>query len=92
MLLEPVSSSPKTSGFTKIYSFPLQSKLLGLVIMISSKEWLLTAWSLSGMGEDGQATYFSSGPLVGYMAGAYPCFNDMKRLESCHSPLARTSV
>ena len=28
-----------------------------------------------------------SGSLVGYTAGAYPCFNDMKRLGSCHSPL-----
>ena len=23
---------------------------------------------------------------MGYTAGAYPCFNDVKRLGSCHSP------
>ena len=34
----------------------------------------------------------SSKPLVGYTVGAYPCFNDVKRLRSCHFPLARTSV
>ena len=31
----------------------------------------------------------STGPLVGYTAGAHPCFNDVKRLRSCHSPLSR---
>ena len=27
-----------------------------------------------------------SGFLVEYAAGAYPCFNDVKPLRSCHSP------